>query len=131
MAAYAHQDLPYERLVEELKPARDTSYNSVFQVMFIFQNTPPLVSTTSGLTLSPFEVHNGTAKVDLTLNLSENREGLGGWIEYATDLFKAETMARLRGHFQTLLRELSRIRRSASPDCNAHRRREPAILRVE
>lgn len=108
MAAYAHQDLPYEKLVEELNPTRDTSYNAIFQVMFIFQNTPPLVPATGGLNLSPFEVHNGTAKVDLTLTLSENLEGLSGWIEYATDLFKAESITRLRGHFQTLLEEITR-----------------------
>ena len=104
VAAYAHQDLPYERLVEELKPSRDTSYNPVFQVMFIFQNTPQPVSKAKDLSLSSFEVHNGTSKCDLTLNLAETAAGLEGWIEYATDLFTVESMMRLRGHFQTLLK---------------------------
>ncbi|HWY76205.1 MAG TPA: amino acid adenylation domain-containing protein [Verrucomicrobiae bacterium] len=108
MAAYAHQDAAYERVVEELNPPRDPSYHPVFQTMFIFQNTPMPPREIEGVRLIPFEVHNGTAKFDLTLNLSETRDGLDGWIEYATDLFKPESMATLAGHFQRILEEIVR-----------------------
>ncbi len=108
MAAYAHQDLAYEKLVEELNPKRDPSYNPVFQTMFIFQNTPPPPREVAGLSLTPFEAHNGTAKFDLTLSISETADGLAGWIEYATDLFKRDTIVRLTAHFQRLLEEIVR-----------------------
>jgi amino acid adenylation domain-containing protein len=103
LAAYAHQDLPYERLVEELHPTRDPSYNSVFQTMFIFQNTPPPPTHAGGLKITPFDAHNGTAKFDLTLNLSETADGLAGWIEYATDLFRPDSIRRLCARFELLL----------------------------
>jgi amino acid adenylation domain-containing protein len=108
MAAYAHQDAAYERVVEELNPARDPSYHPVFQTMFIFQNTPVPPREIAGVRLVPFEVHNGTAKFDLTLNLSETTHGLDGWIEYATDLFKPESIATLAGHFRRILEEIIR-----------------------
>lgn len=104
---YAHQDLPFEKLVEELQPQRDLSYNPLFQVMFILQNTPiPSVVSLPGLTLLPLEVDSGTSKFDLKLSLWESSEGLNGSLEYKTDLFDATTIARMGNHFERLLRQV-------------------------
>ena len=69
LGAYAHQDVPVEMLLETLRPVRDRSYNPLFQVMFIFQNTPASPLTLSNLTLTPMEIDTLTAKFDLTLDL--------------------------------------------------------------
>ena len=103
LAAYAHQDLPFEKLVEELHPARNQSYHPIFQVMFIFQNAPMPVLKTANLSIQPFEIDAGAAKFDLTFNLEQTAEGLSGWIEYATDLFTADSITRFCGHYQMLL----------------------------
>ncbi len=103
LGAYAHQDLPFESLVEKLHPARTQNYSPIFQVVFILQNTPVPGQPAAGLTISPFEIDTGTAKLDLTINLAETPEGISGWIEYATDLFTAEAVVRLRDHYLTLL----------------------------
>ncbi|MDB6021486.1 MAG: amino acid adenylation domain protein, partial [Pedosphaera sp.] len=111
LAAYAHQDLPFEKLVEELHPSRSQSYNPIFQVMFIFQNSPMPVLQTAGLHIQPFEIDTGASKFDLTVNLEETPAGLGGWVEFATDLFQPESITRLLGHYQTLLEAVA-----ANPD---------------
>ncbi len=107
LEGYVHQDLPFEKLVEELQPQRDLSYNPLFQVMFILQNTPiPSVMSLPGLTLFPLEVDSGTSKFDLKLSLWESSEGLNGSLEYKTDLFDATTIARMGNHFERLLRQV-------------------------
>lgn len=104
MGAYAHQDLPFEKLVEDLQPERDPSYMPIFQVMFVFQNVPMQVPVlTPDLTVTPLHVDSGTAKFDLTLYLSETAEGLGGTWQYNSELFEAATIERMAGHFRTLL----------------------------
>jgi len=103
LGAYTHQDIPFEKLVEELRPKRDLSRNPLFQVMFALQNTPRFDLKLPGLTLSPFEVDNGTARFDLTLFLAETDGGLTGAVRYSTDLFDAATITRMLGHFSTLL----------------------------
>jgi amino acid adenylation domain-containing protein len=103
MAAYNFQDLPFEKLVEVLQPRRDLSHNPLFQVLFILQNTPRPALELTGLTLRPLEVDPETAKFDLTLELAETSQGLSGWFEYSTDMFDAATIARMAGHWQTLL----------------------------
>ncbi|NJN99436.1 MAG: AMP-binding protein, partial [Anaerolineales bacterium] len=103
LAAYAHQDLPFEMLVEALQPERDWSYNPFFQVMMIFQNMPLPNLTGSDLTVRLSEIEAGTAQLDLTLELVETAAGLDGRLEYNTDLFDPETIAHMAGHFQTLL----------------------------
>lgn len=104
---YAHQDLPFEKLVEELQPQRDLSYNPLFQAMFILQNAPiPTAVSLPGLTLSPLELDSGTSKFDLKLSLWESSEGLNGSLEYKTDLFDATTIARMGNHFEQLLRQV-------------------------
>ncbi len=101
--AHGHQDLPFERLVDELKIERDLSRNPLFQVMFIFQNTPRSVVNIKELTLQTFERTNENAQFDLTLSIMEIQNGMQGVLIYNTDLFEPETIARMSRHFQTLL----------------------------
>ncbi|GFE67456.1 non-ribosomal peptide synthetase [Chroococcus sp. FPU101] len=131
--AYNHQDLPFERILEGLSaprpsgmpptgdgigdsPAgaactprdylqleRSLSYSPLFQVMFVLQNTPMEKIEVAGLTWTPLELENGTAKFDLTITLEETEQGLDGVFEYNTDLFEAATIHRMAGCFRTLL----------------------------
>ncbi len=104
LEAFANQLPPFEHIVEVLHPERDTSHSPVFQVMFILQNTPLPVATFSNLEASALIFDNRTAKFDLTLNIWEHpEEGLTLIIEYNTDLFKPETVARMAGSYQALL----------------------------
>jgi amino acid adenylation domain-containing protein len=103
LEAYAHQDLPFERLVEAMQPARDPSRTPLFQVMLVLQDAPTRPFRLGELTLAPTAIDSGTSKFDLTLYLEEVDRGLRGTIEYSTDLFDAATIARLAGHFQMLL----------------------------
>ncbi|MFL6203249.1 MAG: amino acid adenylation domain-containing protein, partial [Thermoanaerobaculia bacterium] len=105
LGAYAHQDLPFEKLVEELVPERDPSRTPVFQVLFALQNAPlgDLSRSLPGVTLEPMPVETETAKFDLSLLLEEGEDGLKGFMEYSTDLFDGATVDRLMGHFRTLL----------------------------
>ena len=103
LGALAHQDLPFERLVKELRPDRSLSRNPLFQVMFVLQNAPMTATELPRLTLEPMEIDAGTAKFDLTLSMIETPQGLYAALEYNADLFEASTMARLLGCFQTLL----------------------------
>lgn len=103
LEAYTHQDLPFEKLVEELHPDRNLSYSPLFQAMFDFQNAPKYELELAGLTLTPLEVDSGTAKFDLSLSLSESPYGLTGALGYNTDLFDHATITRMLGHFRTLL----------------------------
>ncbi|HSG41035.1 MAG TPA: amino acid adenylation domain-containing protein, partial [Thermoanaerobaculia bacterium] len=103
LGAFGHQDLPFERLVEELAPRRDLSYSPLFQVMLVLQNAPQRAIELPGLLIEPLRAQTGTAKFDLTLSLAETTEGLGGWLEYDLDLFDPATAERIAGHFGTLL----------------------------
>lgn len=103
LGAYTHHDLPFEKLVEVLRPERDLSHTPLFQVMFAFQNAPLQSVEFPGLELRPVAVHTGTAKFDLTLEVAERDEGLRAELEYSTDLFDGERMERLLGHLRTLL----------------------------
>lgn len=103
LAAFNHQDLPFEKLVEELQPERDLSYSPLFQVGFAFYNAPRTELKLPGLTLSSQAIDSGTAKLDLTLSFKESEQGLTGCLEYKTELFDAATITRMLAHFQTLL----------------------------
>ena len=103
LGAYAHQDLPFEKLVEELQPERSLSHTPLFQVLFVLRNTPRPAMKLEGLTLSLLESDIGAAKFDLNLFMVEEAEGLKGSLEYNTDLFDASTIKRMLGHFQVLL----------------------------
>jgi len=100
IAASMHQDLPFERLVEELAPGRYLAATPLFQVMLVLQNASRARLQLSGLALTPLDVHSGTAKLDLTLSLLESGDGV---LEYDRDLFDRATAERLLGHFETLL----------------------------
>ncbi|MUG96209.1 amino acid adenylation domain-containing protein [Scytonema sp. UIC 10036] len=103
LEAYAHQDMPFEKLVEAIQSERDTSRNPLFQVMFALQNAPMPALKLPGLDLRLLDIESSTAKFDLTLELTEMPEGIGGFFEYNTDLFDPCTIQRMAGHFQTLL----------------------------
>ncbi|MFN6461434.1 MAG: non-ribosomal peptide synthetase [Nostoc sp. DedVER02] len=103
LEAYVHQDLPFEKLVEELQPNRDLSYNPLFQVMFVLQNVPISNPTLSDVSITCEEGYNGTSKFDLTLYMEHCEQGLVATCEYNTELFNADTITRMLGHFQTLL----------------------------
>ncbi|MET0646190.1 MAG: amino acid adenylation domain-containing protein [Pyrinomonadaceae bacterium] len=103
LGAYAHQDLPFEKLVEELQPERSLSHLPLFQTMFILQNAPLQRLELDSLKLSPLEVDNWSAKLDLLLTMTEDPQGLTGTWIYNTDLFDATTVERMMVHFQTLL----------------------------
>jgi len=101
--AFAHQDLPFERLVEELRPERDLSRNPLFQVMFALQNAPQRPLELAGITLRPLDIERSTAQVDLTLHVWETAEGLSASFEYASELFEESTIARMATHWRSLL----------------------------
>jgi amino acid adenylation domain-containing protein len=103
LGAYAHQDLPFEKLVEELQPERDLSRSPLFQVLFALQNAPQEALRLEGLSLRPVRVETEIAKFDLSLLISDTAHGLKGVLEYSTDLFEQETIERLLGHFRILL----------------------------
>lgn len=103
LGAYAHQDLPFEKLVEDLQPQRDLSRNPLFQVMFALQNTPQEALQLPGITLSSLQVENLTTKFDLTVVVWEEGDELGGLLEYNTDFFEKASITRMMRHFQTLL----------------------------
>jgi hypothetical protein len=106
VGAYAHQDLPFEKLVEELQPERDLSRTPLFQVMAVLQNAPLSIPKLNGLELQPIEIDPQTAKFDLTLYLTETAKGLRADIEYNTDLFNEDTITRALGHYRRLLEEV-------------------------
>jgi hypothetical protein len=120
LAAYDHQDLPFEKLVEELQPVRNLGQNPLFQVVFALQNTPMEQLILPGLVLSPVELETKSSRFDLELYLWkctdnfrnlwgkgwQQSDGLRGVIVYNTDLFDATIITSLRHHFQTLLKNI-------------------------
>ncbi|HEX8184310.1 MAG TPA: amino acid adenylation domain-containing protein, partial [Blastocatellia bacterium] len=103
LEAYANQDLPFEKLVEELNPSRSLSYPPIFQVLFALQNAPVSSIQLPLLTMSSINVYSGSAKFDLTVEMTEADSGLLATWEYCADLFDASTIARMQDHFGALL----------------------------
>ncbi len=103
LSAYAHQYLPFEKLVEELKPERSLDQTPLFQVMLVLQNQPAEPLAMAGLDLEPLEMETGAAKFDLTLLFGERSGGVAGTAGYRRDLFDAPTIGRMLGHFESLL----------------------------
>ncbi|MCP3144885.1 non-ribosomal peptide synthetase [Pyxidicoccus xibeiensis] len=104
LGAYSHQDMPFEKLVEVLKPERQLGHTPFFQVALVLVNTPSMDLDVRGLSLTPLgAVDSGTSKFDFTLTLTESPEGLRGTLEYRTDLFDASTAKRMMEHLRTLL----------------------------
>jgi len=106
LEAFAHQDLPFERLLDSLQIERDLSRSPLFQVMFVLQNTPLQPLALAGVSISPIALHSGTSKYDLTLGLEKRSDGWHGYMEYNTDLFSDAGILRMLGHFQTLLEDV-------------------------
>ena len=125
LGAYAHQDLPFEKLVEELHPDRALNQNPLFQVAFALQNAPGKRLELPELTLSPQQLDVGTARFDLEFHLWErspnssgsnqspnnklwvdSSEGISGMVIYSADLFDEATITRMIGHFQALLESI-------------------------
>ncbi|WP_435183600.1 amino acid adenylation domain-containing protein [Cylindrospermopsis raciborskii G7] len=104
LQAYAHQDVPFEKIVEEINPQRNLSQHPLFQVMFVWQNAPMSKLELPNLQLSPWRLEQRLAKFDLTLLMTETEQGIDGTWEYRTDLFAPETINRMIGHFETLLK---------------------------
>jgi amino acid adenylation domain-containing protein len=108
LEAYQHQDVPFEKVVEAVTQNRDLSRSPVFQVMFVFQNTPDIPQLQLGeVRLSRNAVEHVTAQFDLTLNIAENPTGLQISMEYCTDLFSKDTITRFQKHFERILLEIS------------------------
>ncbi|WP_164003091.1 AMP-binding protein, partial [Pyxidicoccus caerfyrddinensis] len=103
LGAFAHQELPFEKLVEVLQPSRHLNVPPLFQVMFVLQNAPLPPVQLPGLLMHAQPVDSGAARFDLTLIAAEDPKGLRLTAEYSTDLFDERTVARLLAHFHTLL----------------------------
>ena len=110
LGAYAHQDLPFEMLVEALQPQRDMSRAPFFQVMFDLQVSPLQGLNLPELTITPIPIDSGTAKFDLALSIEESTIGkdhiLRGYLNYNTDLFENQTIVRMIEHFKVLLQSI-------------------------
>lgn len=103
LSAYAHQDVPFEKLVEKLHPERSLSHSPLFQVMFDLQNAPMHTMHLENLRLTPLPFEPGTSKFDLTLTLNETANELDGALEYSTDLFDETTARQMVESFKTIL----------------------------
>jgi len=103
LGAYAHQDLPFEKLVAELQPDRNLGQTPLYQVWFVLQNAPMPTVELPSLTLSFSQIDTGAVRHDLKLDLTETPEGLQGFFEYKTDLFETSAIARMAGLYETLL----------------------------
>jgi acyl carrier protein len=103
LGTYAHQALPFEKLVEAMRPERSLSRNPLFQVWFIVQNAPMPSLHLSGLKLTPVELEPKTSRFDLGMGLVDTAGGLGGWLEYNKDLFDKSTIDDMVGHYEVVL----------------------------
>ncbi|MDB6028676.1 MAG: amino acid adenylation protein [Verrucomicrobiales bacterium] len=101
--AFSRQDLPFERLVEELQPDRNATQNPLFNLMFSLQSGLRDKWDLPGLTFEPIELENGTAKFDLTLAMQENADSLSATAEFSTEIFDASTIERMLGHIEVVL----------------------------
>lgn len=105
--AFAHQEVPFERLLDELNIERDLSISPLFQVMFVLQNAPiSLAEHQQELRVKPLSLYGKTAKYDLTLFVTEHDDRLEWVLEYATDLFSRQTVKRMMTHFAHILKQM-------------------------
>ncbi len=125
IGAYAHQDLPFEKLVTVIHPDRDSGRSPLFQVMLALQNAPLPSLRSPELAMAPLEAPSGTAKFDLTLFAAEAPDGLRLTMEYSADLFDPATADRMLAHYRVLLEAAVAATRSAvvARAADAHRRR--------
>jgi amino acid adenylation domain-containing protein len=106
LAAYTHQDIPFEKLVAELQPTRSISQSPLFQVMFILHNLPVSEFKLPGLTMEPLKIDSGVALFDLTLEIRETAQGLNASFEYNVERFEANQINRMLEQYQTLLEDI-------------------------
>ena len=114
LAAQRHQDLPFDQVVEAVKPPRSLSHTPIFQVTFAWQNAPGGELALDGLELTSFEMPQETAQTDLTLALGKTERGIEGLLSYATALFDRATVERVAATFERVLRA------AAAGDADAH-----------
>ncbi len=107
LEGYAHRDVPFEKLVEELQPEGDLSRTALFQAMFVLQ-TPMPEGKSAGVTLNGVEIDRQAPKVDLSVTMGETEEGLTGVVEYNAELFEAMTMQRMAEHWERVLEEIAK-----------------------
>ncbi|MGH9367525.1 MAG: condensation domain-containing protein, partial [Thermoanaerobaculia bacterium] len=112
LEAYAHQDLPFEKLVEELNPERTLRHSPLFQVMMVLQNAPGAGPRLAGVSVTPLPLRTETAKYDLTASFAERGEEIWASFEYNTDLFEASAVRRMLSHLEVLLGAIAE-----DPDC--------------
>ena len=103
LGAYANQDLPFERLVEELNPVRDLTRQPLFQVLFTFQNAATTKLEAAGLTFAGLKVEKQTVQFDWNVAMADTEQGIACEWQYNTDLFEAETIRRMVRHLEHLL----------------------------
>ena len=106
LQAFAHQDVPFEKLVEMLQPERNLSRTPLFQALFVLQNAPRSDLQFGAAKVHPFELDLKTTKFDLTLILGETASGMTGMLQYNTDLFEAATIQRMAANYQVLLESI-------------------------
>ena len=108
LGAYAHQDVPFEMLVDSIQPERDMSHSPLFQVMMVLQNAPrDQIDLTSDLRMVGLDTHDRIARFDLTLSFTEDISGISASLEYNTDLFNRESIERMVTHFLKILEEIT------------------------
>ncbi len=107
LGAYAHQDVPFEKLVEELQPERSLNHTPFFQVVFSLQNTPVETLELDEINITLLESETGVSKFDLVFNLQETANGIEGSLEYSTDLFAGDTIAQMLNHYRKVLAEMA------------------------
>jgi len=103
LKAYEHQLLPFDKLVDEIKPARDMSHQPIFQVMFVFQNLPEIKGNLTEVEVSPLNLASNLTNYDLTLTMVENDEYVEGIFDYNSDLFYNSTIQRIVEHFLLII----------------------------
>jgi len=105
--AYANQDYPFEKMVEDLQIERNMGQNPIFQTMFALQNTPPPPKKIADIEMQIEEVDSGTAVFDITLSMYETDEGLNGYFEYSSELYNQSTIQNMINSFECLLNDIS------------------------
>ncbi|MET0625827.1 MAG: amino acid adenylation domain-containing protein, partial [Pyrinomonadaceae bacterium] len=127
LEAYAHQHVPFEKVVEELQPDRDLGRNPLFQVMFVLQNAPGGELNLPGLKLAPVGVEANPTQFDMALTMIEREQSVHGFWEHSAALFDVATIERMAGHFERLLEEVAAAPRRKLSElemlCEEERRR--------
>jgi len=127
---YAHQDLPFEKLVEEMQTDRNLQYTPIFQTMFSFQNVPASTSTLQGAILEPMSVDVEYSQYDLSMTIWENNGAYEGTVEYSRELFFEQTAQRIAKLYNTLLATLLQSQHMPVAKISLLTREEQKLLRI-